>query len=421
LNKYSLKVIFVVISVVQTNIMAETIEYSEFLAVDPKPLPYGEQITLVGRLSDFNKDNYKLEEWTSLSSITANVKFAAGKPQYYVGRVDKTEANWSIQLGTFPTATTIRIRFVITGNLSKSKAFVIFKDVVADKKYYEEVGQFIKKSSGKSEREMYVLSAGLINSIYELIQDKVPAAFRSKKLKTVSAGELQKDVELRKTILLMSNFDRYIKKVTSIKELKQTEQNNLDDIKSYLDGIKEKQSKKYQKNKEVIDEYIEEYVKLEKSLLNMINLMSTKVETTIEITTTAIVSDIMKYAGIDYGVVLAPPIDELRQFLLISVYWGPVDDSPPKFNSGWRRYVQNRLSLTVGYDLGDLSGNSNSEILDKNSYSIGVGYRFNKYVRLSLGTLFYRSSDSNELRNVGYGSVSIDLTAYDALKGLVAK
>jgi len=45
----------------------------------------------------------------------------------------------------------------------------------------------------------------------------------------------------------------------------------------------------------------------------------------------------------------------------------------------------------------------------------------NKYFRFSIGDMIYRSKDNGDLKGQIYYGVSIDLTAFEALSGLVSK
>ena len=132
------------------------------------------------------------------------------------------------------------------------------------------------------------------------------------------------------------------------------------------------------------------------------------------------VQDLQRYAGIDIGGLYAPSIDELRQFLLINIYFGAVDDKPRRFSSSQDFWVS-RFSLSVGAEMGDLGGSDDAVIRDGKAYAIGVGFRLNKYFRLGVGSMLYRSVSHNDLRSAGYVVISMGLTGFRALEGLVSK
>ena len=137
-------------------------------------------------------------------------------------------------------------------------------------------------------------------------------------------------------------------------------------------------------------------------------------------TSTLSTSDLQKYAGIDYAALYVPNSEELRQFVLANIYWGSVDDSPAALNVK-DRWFQSRFSLSVGWCVGDLSNNQNSDIDGNNAFAFGIGFRLNKYFRLSAGSMQYRSKSGGTLRGDPFFGISIDVTAFDALKGLVSK
>lgn len=93
--------------------------------------------------------------------------------------------------------------------------------------------------------------------------------------------------------------------------------------------------------------------------------------------------------------------------------------------------MRQRVSLTFGIALKDISGSSKSKIASENAFVYGLGFRLNKYFRLSAGGMMYRatlptvngsSSPSNgTLRHEFFVGPSIDVTALPALQTIFAK
>lgn len=141
------------------------------------------------------------------------------------------------------------------------------------------------------------------------------------------------------------------------------------------------------------------------------------VERTIETPTTPPVGcqpgDICKYFGLDVGAHWLPARDELRKVITLNIYPGRVGRLPSE-DTNW-----NRLSVAVSYDVGDLSGNKQSAIRENHHYSIGMGYRLNRYFRVGTGLSLYRHGDDNDLRRALYLSLSVDLTGFKVIEDLV--
>jgi hypothetical protein len=93
--------------------------------------------------------------------------------------------------------------------------------------------------------------------------------------------------------------------------------------------------------------------------------------------------------------------------------------------------LRQRVSLGFGMALKDLSGASKSKISSQNAFAYGVGFRLNKYFRLSAGGLLYRttlpavngvtSPANGTLRQEFFVGPSIDVTALSALQSIFAK
>jgi hypothetical protein len=124
--------------------------------------------------------------------------------------------------------------------------------------------------------------------------------------------------------------------------------------------------------------------------------------------------DICKYFGLDVGAHWLPARDELRKVFTVNIYPDKVGRLPSEQFATWER-----LSVAVSYDVGDISGNNQSAIRDNHNYSIGIGYRLNRYFRVGTGLSLYRHADDNDLRRALYLSLSVDLTGFKVIEDLV--
>jgi hypothetical protein len=150
-------------------------------------------------------------------------------------------------------------------------------------------------------------------------------------------------------------------------------------------------------------------------------------------TQSADVSDLKKYAGFDVGALYSFRLNELRSFAMIHIYFGPIQLKTDVPANGKREWLRQRVSLAFGMALKDISGGdkNKSKVAAQNAFVYGLGFRVNKYFRLSTGGLLYRatlpaingvpSPVTNSLRHEFFVGPSIDVTALPALKTIFAK
>jgi hypothetical protein len=110
----------------------------------------------------------------------------------------------------------------------------------------------------------------------------------------------------------------------------------------------------------------------------------------VQMEVSSVTTDVAKYAGFDVGAIYIPRMNELRQFLVANIYpFGPVDLDT---NGVALMSMRSRFSISLGASLGDLSSNAKSRVRSENAFVYGVGYRLNKYFRVSVGGAVYRDS-----------------------------
>ena len=164
-------------------------------------------------------------------------------------------------------------------------------------------------------------------------------------------------------------------------------------------------------------------------------LISAKITTSLAVTASSGVKDFEKYAAVDLGVAWIPGIEELRSFVTVNIYLGPVEERP--YTKGiWKETLRQTISLTAGYAFADISGRNPQQGLfrDNNAFLVGVGVRLNKYFRLIGGTAIYRrelltapaagtvsAELQGRLRTAAFLGGSIDVTALPNLRALFGK
>jgi hypothetical protein len=137
----------------------------------------------------------------------------------------------------------------------------------------------------------------------------------------------------------------------------------------------------------------------------------------VQLTQPLVTQDLTKYAGFDAAALAAPRINELRQFYMMHIYpWGPVELD----TTGHVPFAE-RWSFAIGASAADLSANANSPIKNGKAFAYGVGFRLNKYFRLSAGLMLYRDSSSNRLMAVPCYGPSIDITALPGLTSIFSQ
>lgn len=121
--------------------------------------------------------------------------------------------------------------------------------------------------------------------------------------------------------------------------------------------------------------------------------------TTSQYTDNALISDMKRYSGMDYMLLYIPSEQVVGQFFTISSYGGNIVD-PDSFDKN------NRWSFSGGISTGNISNTVNSS-----AYFVGVGYRLDKYFRMTAGPVFvHRINDPTFTWSFSIGlSASLDI------------
>jgi hypothetical protein len=165
---------------------------------------------------------------------------------------------------------------------------------------------------------------------------------------------------------------------------------------------------------------------------SLIKTVVAEYEISSELTALADIKDFEKYAGLDYGAVYIPRVEALRQFFTINIYLGAVEDKPTgmtevvdengnKKKSSRAEWLRQRFSLTFGMSIGDISSQDSSKIKGDNVFLYGIGFRLNKYFRLTTGAAVFRDARNDRLSHGLMLGPSVDLTAFRYIRGLFGK
>lgn len=401
-------VVLFIIGLLPLSVQAARISYSDLVQTGARPIPYGEVVTIHGSITDFDAPGKKFSDWLELSELS--VSYTAGNTSGTLkARISTDKREWEIDLEPLPAKSLLRLELKATLRPSQPAAEKIVTKVLDGDQYKSAVANFFRAAKGAT-REKAVDQ--FLEELGGLVKSEFPAFI------SVSGVSFRGQALVLEKLVPLANL-----------------QENLKDLKQFkIPGIKPDMTpaQAYEVTKDAVglqDEaaraasaFTRNYKDANEALKKaLVETVSQTVTVTQSVPTTSVsISDLQKYAGIDYAALYVPDRDELRQFVVANIYYGSVDDTPNDL-TGVLDHLQSRVSLSIGWCVGDLSNNQNSDIDGNNAYALGIGYRINKYFRVSAGTMKYRSKADGALRGETFYGISVDLTAFDALKGLVSK
>lgn len=395
---------------------AAEVNYADLAGARGVTLPYAEPITLHGKLSQLRSaDGETLAEWMDIRQLRIVYSVPGFPEQTTSAQIDPASGVWRALLKPLPQAAFVTLNFEIAGRLNEEGEQRVVERVLMDPAFFQTTNRFLSAVAGKSSRESTQLFMGYIEDVTPLIERALPPFLELKESGRLSAAEVLAVPAQRERFRRLVNLIPSFKGAAGLAQSKLNigEAELADPARLYEQLEKRPRSEELPDDVKSFMKNFEAMRELVKSLLRRVSASAT---VSTELSVPAQVQDLQRYAGIDIAALYAPVIDELRQFILVSIYFGPVDDSPsPSF---WKA---GRWSLSVGMETGDLGGGGDAVIKDGKAYAVGLGFRLNKYFRLGAGSLIYRSSSNDELDRTGYMAISMDLTGFKVLQGLVSK
>lgn len=340
------------------------------------------------------------------------------------GKFSVTNNTWSVSVGPFTGEDVpISFRFVFEGVLSGNYVSGVIDDLFRDPEYRKRLDLFVSRALKKTREvqeehaEEFVESLGpIISRILSKTKGLnatpkstfVQAVLRDILRKLPSLVALPKIIEDMQALGVpkveqgMSPSEAY----SAVQEL--TEQQ--------VSALADETGEKHQTFLRVFEEV--------RAIFRQ--SITAEFEASATASEEAMIKDFEKYVGLDFGAIYIPRIDELRSFATANIYFGPVEDSPAPVTATTRKakatqFIRQRLSLTFGISIGDLSSGEKSKIKGDNAFLYGVGFRLNKYFRLVTGGAIFRSSIDNELRNEFFIGPSVDVTAFRQIGRIFGK
>jgi len=404
-------------------------------------LPYGQEFTIQGNTNEVciggktarDRDTNKVT-CGSGGHLLSDIMDATDVQVEYTGN-GKNSAKvsggaWSVTINKLDANTPASFKFTFSGKLSSTGSASVLDTLVASKTFQDSLDQFTKAVSGKKAEEASPLASAFGALAAQQVLDAVSA--------TTSATPANADT-FRKTLsnASFSTFAPIYNLAMELKEVfpKQLSDNDLTKLQIAKDMAPSQLYKKLSEAAKTgiadtaLNQQVASFLANYKKVATQFQIdVSANLSVGMEASADDITADLKKYAGFDVGALYAPRLNELRSFATVNIYFGSVALHPEK---GTRLVYWERLSLTFGMALKDLSGNTASKISGENAFVYGIGVRLNKYFRISTGGMVYRTSLpavngvasplTNRLRQEFYIGPSIDITALPALEGIFGK
>jgi hypothetical protein len=393
---------------------AQTVQYSE-LAKGGK-LPYGKNVTLVGKLSDLKCDNVLL---TSLLDITAISASYLGQTTPAANGALSADS-WSLPLGSLPADTAINLTLKVTGKITTAKQTAIVDQLMSGDSFQRRLGAFVMVTKDQ-------VPAVVTQEVEQLLRDisspeGALTSILESQLPCVSvAGWTDTAVTaLRASPNNFINLSSLLRNVTDPGLQLQGVSPGM--LPGDLHKLIVSKAPPKSADTELQGTANTAFARFEDAYKEVSGMFQADVVAELSVgvrmDVNSVTSDFAKYAGFDVGAIYIPRIDELRQFFMVNIYpSGPVDLD----NNGVPIGGKARFSIALGLSVGDLSSNANSRIKGDNAFIYGIGYRVNKYFRITVGGALYRDAGAGKgLLHEAFIAPSIDLTALPGLKQIFA-
>jgi hypothetical protein len=412
---------------------AQTANYADIAAGKSK-LPYGKAVTLTGKMTDLKCGSGTLATILQNPAITVSY---VGLTTPVIATISGTD--WSAPLGSLPADHAIVIKLNVTGKIADAERTKIASQLLSSDEFRRALDAFFLTSNNQPPSILQENATRLVRGltddqgvITKTLQADAPC---------LSVPDVSKNIAAQ----FMAHDQAWANPRTRIDDLKGRvaafHVEGLDPDASYADAYlfaskhltcnlascQENSQNPFTSNPPLTEaqrNQVKQYAIYYKTDYD--DLLATfKDDVVAALTADAVVDlststpDLAKYAGFDAGAIYIPRIEELRQFFMVHVYpWGPVDLDTNGLAAikGWK----SRFSIALGASIGDISANSGSRVKNDKAFVYGVGYRINKYFRVSAGGAVFRDTKTFDLHNEAFIGPSIDLTALPGLKQIFA-
>ena len=397
--------------------LAAEVSFSD-LGKPGKKLPYGKSIVISGEVKQVPCNGKPLNQVMMPSSV--HVSYLGQRDAPGPGVVQN--GRWSAPLGILPPDTTVQIRVRFTGELKSSKE--IIDTLIDDPIFQNYLGRFFLVTKEQGGLVVQEEAAHLLRNISDP-DGPLPAALRAH-APCLAVNEITSRIAARLASSLPALANIQVRMDNVLKHNLDDAPDGMSELFQFTQKLEANAYKKDDKNlpkdklkaaKNSVSLFQEDYAKLREAFVQTV---AVEVANTALMERTVDTTDLEKYAGFDVGAVYVPRVDELRHFFTINIHpFGPVElDTQGLLTGGWR----NRFSITFGVSMGDFSGKESSRIKSDNAFVYGVGWRINKYFRLSAGAMLFReASTRNALLHEAFVGSSVDITALPGLRQIFAR
>ena len=412
INFVNLLVSFLVAITIAVPARAAKVEYTKLTDIR---LPYGESITITGKLSDLKRGNTKLETVMDIQSISLNYQVSGLAEKSAKAAI--TADRWQVAVETLPEKSQVLFSFQITGQLKEKRAKKVIDGLNNDLKFKTALQEFFDSAVGKEPATQAYRAQVFTKAITPIVTRYLPDELKTEAKETLS-WTLAKQISLVNLPTLIKDLAGHAgveKGMTPSKVYEKIKAANVD---TQNNGVKK-----------TAKAFLGIYDDLESALTQTIQ---TNISVETDLLKVAEIKDFEKFAGIDIGAIYLPKIDELRSFYTVNIYFGTVEDTPAptipmsKWYGKSGRFLKQRLSLTFGASIRDISSGTEKKIKGNNAFLYGLGFRINKYFRITAGASLYRTTQSDSLncgslKNTFFVGPSIDISALPFLRTLVGK
>jgi hypothetical protein len=371
-------------------------------------LPYGKSVTLTGQLSDFKCGTQAISDVLAISGVSASYLGQTSPP----GSGTITGNTWTVSLGSLPADATINLQLKITGKLTPATADEITRELLSDPRFIGAVRGFF---AATNDQPSSPVTSAMAAQEAEMALNSISAkdgALTQILGRLLPSCTVATDVTTAAMVGLRANETALLNIQTRVSDLLAPGVNltGLDPHVSAGDAYKYVQSLSGQQaDSAVVKLFKRDY----EAILGAFGVeVVAQLNQGVELTQLTDTADLNKYAGFDAGAIYVPRINELREFYMVHIYpFGPVE-----LDTSGGVPLKARWSIALGASIGDLSGNASSRVKSDKAFVYGVGFRINKYFRISAGAMLYRDAKGNGLLNEAFIGPSIDISALPGLK-----
>jgi len=395
--------------------------------VNGAKLPYGKSVTIQGKLGDLQCGSKPISDVLDITAIAFS--YLGQTSAATAATIDKSSSMWTVPVGTLPADTAVNLQLKITGSINAVKQAEIIDDLLADAYFQGSLKVFLDIANGQSSAVFTQNAQNVLNgisdksgSLTKIFQSVLPScavvtditAAAVKGLQVDSATNLLglpgKVIEFGQTGIALHGYDQTMAAGRLYAWIKAK---NGKYTKDTTDGEKALTGDEAISVKTAAGTFTTAY---ESVLAAFGGDVIAQLNQGVVLSQSSTTQDLSKYAGFDAGALYAPRINELRGYYMVHIYpTGPVELDTSGHIPFWDRW-----SIAVGESTGDLSSNGASRVKGDKAFIYGVGFRLNKYFRVTAGGMLYRDAVGNRLLNEAFIGPSIDVTALPGLKSVFA-